>query len=557
MVKENESHTVFDTAIYMIALIFAAVSIPLSRFTMSLSQFFLLLVWLCNGLPYSKISEIYRNRGLLQSIGAVFQFFSENFIRKMKVFFHNPIAILLVSFYLLHVIGLIYTSDFDYALKDLRVKLPLLVFPLVFCSMNRLTEKQIHTVLLFYVLAVFVGTLFSFSQFVEQDFNDIRNISRFIHSIRFSLSIVFSFFILGYFLFRKNISLLCRIGIFLGMVWFFTQLIILESLIGFFIIVVVVMVLIVYYLFTIKKNIYYRVTLSILLILVPVLVAFYFVNTIKEMTTVEKVDFSTLDTKTKLGNPYTHDTLRYKIEEGKYIGLYISRKELAQAWNQRSSFDFYGLDQKNQKIEATIIRYLNSKGLRKDAEGVAALNSQDIENIEDGFANYRYVTNPGLRVRISKVLMGYQEYVRANNPNGSSVIQRIEYIKASIYLIKQHPVLGVGTGDIPNAFVAAYEEMNSKLKECYRLRSHNQYLSVTIVFGFVGLIWFLLMLLYPYFSSKKYRTYFYSVFMLIILISMLTEDTIESQDGVTLFAYFNSLFLFAAPHFLQKNRKDE
>jgi hypothetical protein len=44
---------------------------------------------------------------------------------------------------------------------------------------------------------------------------------------------------------------------------------------------------------------------------------------------------------------------------------------------------------------------------------------------------------------------------------------------------------------------------------------------------------------------KRYHHYFYSIFLALMLLSMLTEDTIESQDGVTLFAFFNALLLFA------------
>jgi hypothetical protein len=37
--------------------------------------------------------------------------------------------------------------------------------------------------------------------------------------------------------------------------------------------------------------------------------------------------------------------------------------------------------------------------------------------------------------------------------------------------------------------------------------------------------------------------YFYYVFLIIALSSMLTEDTLETQAGVTYFALFNSLLL--------------
>ena len=74
----------------------------------------------------------------------------------------------------------------------------------------------------------------------------------------------------------------------------------------------------------------------------------------------------------------------------------------------------------------------------------------------------------------------------------------------------------------------------------------HQYLSITVGFGIIGLVWFLVSLLYPYLSSKRNRTYLYTVFMVILLLSMLPEDTIETQAGVTWFAFFNSLLIFAS-----------
>ena len=250
-----------------------------------------------------------------------------------------------------------------------------------------------------------------------------------------------------------------------------------------------------------------------------------------------------MDKETKLGNQYVHDTLSFGIEEGKYVGLYYCKKELIDEWKNRSGKDV----SQDKKMLYTLMRYLTSKDLRKDAEGIAQLNEEDIENIENGVANYNYISRPGIKTRISKILTAYQVYDLIKNCNGSSELQRIEYIKASWYLIKQHPIIGIGTGDIPNAFKNYYEETNSSLYEKYRLRSHNQYLSISVGFGVIGLVWFLFVMLYPYCSNKKYRYFLYTIFLGIILISMLTEDTIESQAGVTLYAYFNALLLFTSP----------
>jgi hypothetical protein len=43
---------------------------------------------------------------------------------------------------------------------------------------------------------------------------------------------------------------------------------------------------------------------------------------------------------------------------------------------------------------------------------------------------------------------------------------------------------------------------------------------------------------------RKKLSPLYFAFLFIAVISFLTEDTLESQSGVTFFAYFNSLFLW-------------
>jgi O-antigen ligase len=194
-------------------------------------------------------------------------------------------------------------------------------------------------------------------------------------------------------------------------------------------------------------------------------------------------------------------------------------------------------------VEATLARYLTSKDLRKDAQGVMALTDDDIHNIEQGVANYNNWKHPGFRARLSSTLFEYNLYRRYNNPNGGSLSQRIEYTRASFHLIGQHPWFGVGTGDVPQAFNQAYDELHSPLKEEFRFRAHNQYLAITVAFGLVGLAFFLLVLLYPWCVSRRNHTCLYMVFLTIMLLSMFPEDTLETQAGATLFAFFMALLL--------------
>ncbi len=175
------------------------------------------------------------------------------------------------------------------------------------------------------------------------------------------------------------------------------------------------------------------------------------------------------------------------------------------------------------------------------------LTDEDIRNVEQGVANYNNWRHPGLRARLSATLFEYNLYHRYNNPNGGSLAQRIEYTRASFHIIGQHPWLGVGTGDVPQAFAQAYDETHSPLKEEFRFRAHNQYLAIAVAFGLVGLAFFLFVLLYPWCASRKNHTYLYMAFLTIMLLSMFPEDTLETQAGATLFAFFTSLLLFARP----------
>src|ERR1035437_4826952 len=92
--------------LYFFGLLLMAVGLPLSPVLMSLSQFFIAGAWLLEG----------------------------NYKEKFKRLFQNDIALMCISVYLLHVIGLFYSQNTDYALKDLRIKFPLFVFPFVLGS---------------------------------------------------------------------------------------------------------------------------------------------------------------------------------------------------------------------------------------------------------------------------------------------------------------------------------------------------------------------------------------------------------------------------------------
>ena len=520
---------------YLLGLLMVAVGLTLSPFLMGMSQFWLVLVWLVDGIV------------------------ARDFKQKLSRFWHNKAAVLLVAFYLMHVVGLLWTSDFEYAMKDLRVKLPILVMPFVLSSLEPLDRKRFDLVMLVYVLSVFIATQFSFFRYVRHDYEDVREISRFISHIRFCLNIVFSMAVIGYYLYKRRISkgksmpsfgikvVIDQFLMWLLLFWFAYVIFIFESLSGYVILAAVVLATLLFAFLRWKKGRGWRVALGVsaLMVIAAIVVAVWVV--VKPMVEVKPVDLSTLEKTTAQGNPYWHDTIHNPVEDGKYVGLYYNRNELREAWSQRSELPFDGATADGENLEATLARYLTSKDLRKDAEGVMALTDEDVKNIEQGVANYNNWKHPGFRARLSSTLFEYNLYRRYNNPNGGSLSQRIEYTRASFHIIGRHPWFGVGTGDVPQTFAQTYDEIHSPLKEEFRFRAHNQYLAIAVAFGLVGLAFFLFVLLYPWFSSKRNHTYLYMVFLCVMLLSMFPEDTLETQAGATLLAFFIALLLFAKP----------
>ncbi len=504
--------------IYFFALCLMIVALPLSKFLMSISQFVLVGNWLWEG----------------------------HFKEKIHKFFHNKAALVLCSFFILHVIGLIYTNDFSYAFKDLRTKLPLLLLPLILCTTECLNKKRFKQLMLLFVAAVIGGTFVSTYIFIKNQFIDIRDISVFISHIRFSLLICIAIFTLLYFILNESNTSKNKIFFLLALCWLvFFLFFILASVTGIIILIVTAICLIIYFILKRQVKISIKLTLLSVSLLISVAIFIFVNNVIKENIKVNPVDFSNLEKNTPYGNLYYNDTTNYSFENGNYVWIYVSEKELREAWNKRSNIDFDGKDKKNQKLKYTLIRFLASKAERKDADGISKLTDKEISSVEKGIPNVNLQNEFSIKTRIYEIIWDYNNYKNNGNPSKHSVAQRLEFWKASTGIINENFWFGVGTGDMNIAFEEQYAKMNSCLEKKYQFRSHNQYLSIFVGFGLIGFVWFIFFLIYPPVVTKRMFDYFYFVFFIIAILSMLTEDTIESQAGVTFFAFFNSLFLFA------------
>lgn len=524
---------------FFIALTLMAMSLPLSLFMMSVMQFILLGLWAYEG--YSD-SSVHKTNTLSQRLIKCLHFPLYNIKTKIGRLRSNKVALIIFSLYLIPLLGLSFTSNYNLAIDELRTYLPILVLTLVIASSKPLSKTQFNSLLIFYIAAVIIGTFFGLYTFIRQDFSDIRELSIFIHPVRFSLSICFSIFLMIYFIFKNEFeNIYINILFSISIIWLIYFLILMESGMGLTTLFIISMGLLLYTFVRIKSIHSYLYLIPILLF--PLLSFLYISNVINNFYDTPTIDLERLESKSPLGNIYTYDS-SYGVEDGKIIGLYICESELKSAWKQRSNLAFEGLDMNRQELKRTLIRFLTSLDLRKDAAGIAQLTDEHILAIEKGIANIHYLKNPGIKTRIHKFLIGYKNYKVNGNPNGNSLIQRFEYWKASIQIIKKHFWTGVGTGDIRSEFDKYYDASNSKLEVKNRGISHNQYFNIMVSFGVFGLAWFLFVILYPLHIKSLRKDYYYIIFISIILLSMLSVDTIKNQAGISLFVFFNALFLF-------------
>ncbi len=242
------------------------------------------------------------------------------------------------------------------------------------------------------------------------------------------------------------------------------------------------------------------------------------------------------------GNKYTHHEDNAQRENGHLVFYFIVEEEVSETWNERSDLDFSGSDKSGNKIKYTVYRYLSSKGLKKDREGIEKLSERQIKAIEHGVPNHLYLDWPNFFIRTHQTLWELQEYYRTGNPRGGSMAQRIETWKATIEAIKERPLLGWGTGGHLEAIHFGLGQMDSLYKDFDLRHSHNQFLHLLVTFGPLGFIAFFGLLFVFLKTSGAIRHQPYQVLLAMTIVFMFGHAPLESQMPLNLFLFFSLYF---------------
>ena len=490
-------------------------SIPVSKFTTSVSLFLMALAWLLQWNWKEKKQQLLSNK---------------------KLFLIVTLA------YYTFVFGLFYSSDIAYALKDLKIKIPLFALPVLFVTGVQLNKKQVLISLSLMTASAVTASIIGFINYklkigTPEEITNLRELSPFISHIRLTLILCFGvgLSVWGFTQLKSNVKYL----LILPVLWIVYFIVLIGNLTGVVIFPLVLILFVVFHVYQYSKKL--AIT-GILLGALCIVFSVFQVFKIYQLVFNIKPIIEQLE-ETKRGNEYTHDSSRLDTENGTLTWSFVCEKELEEAWDLRSETK-YQSKLNGFPFRDVIIRYLTSKGVHKDYEGVKSLSEKDIEAIEKGIANVYYVEHNKLLSRLHTTFWELKNLENNGYVNGSSITMRFEYWKTGWQIFRNVPLLGVGTGDIQEEYQKTYKLNNSTLDLKYQRRSHNQYLSILVSLGIVGLILFLISILYPLVKYNGELKFLYLVSVVVFLTSMLWEDTIESQAGATSFALLISLFIF-------------
>lgn len=509
---------VVHSYIYLVLLALMVVAIPTSNFLMSMAQVLLMANWIAQGQWHNKLAKARR----------------------------QPLLWAFVALFLVHVVWCLVSSNRDYAIDDLRKKLPLLVVPLVVLTSDGLSRKQMNA-----LLAVYCGTMLFVSAYslvnhlLHPDI-DYRSLFPYISHIRLALNACMVIFVLLYFIdgIRSNTALSPNkrkiyIVILTALIgWLISYLLLIQSYTG-FIALSVALPVVLFLQIKRRGRSRYRVVFFGGLMVVAIAVASVAGYYVHSYYSLKPLSTQPLSQHTANGNAYTHHQDGF-VEYGNYVNNYICFGELADQWSKLSNKPLGYITPNGYAIEPTLIRYLNSKGYTKDSVGISHLSPGDIAAIERGSATvYEAGSNVALQM-IYRLLFEYENYRVYRSVKDFSMLQRFELWHNTCQIIKRHPLLGVGTGDVADEIHNNLVKNASELKDS-NMRTHNQYLTLLLTFGIVGTAIIIALFAYAIRKEKLFGSLLFVAYFCIFMVSFISEDTLETAAGCLFCTFFFAL----------------
>lgn len=508
---------------FLFGLAFLVSCLPLSKYLLSVSQFFLIANWLIEG----------------------------DFKKKYGKLIQKPALLLFASLLLVYTFSLLYSQNFEAGLVKVKNVLPVLVLAIIIGTSEPLSKVHTKWLLTLFSVAVSVASLYCITRYLNEAGryeDNFRKISVFMNHVVFSMMINMAIAVFLYFTFynRYQVPRIWRLAYFLAATGLTAFLFFLSSVTG----MVTFMFMILVFTLNItrvKASVPVRNVIFILLTLVFIVPFIWLFHTYQNNFNAEPPDPDELEMVTPGGHPYTHDLSTGIQDNGHFSDIYICEPELQRQWNRISNIPYDQPDRRGQAIDGTVKRYLTSLGLRKDSVGLSKLSATDIQNIEKGLANFRFQSKPGIKQRIYETLWEIQVFLKSGYVQRHSMGQRFAFYKTAVAAIKNHFLFGVGIGDMQDTMLKEARKTRLYVDPRWEGQPHNQFLSFLLAFGIIGSIWIFYSWIHATLLSGASKNLLFNMFSLIMLVIMLVGDPIHSYFSVMFFAFFGSLF-FAETH---------
>lgn len=109
-------------------------------------------------------------------------------------------------------------------------------------------------------------------------------------------------------------------------------------------------------------------------------------------------------------------------------------------------------------------------------------------------------------------------------------------------LIKKSPLIGHGSGSEVALLKQQYFEKKYYNSYINDLNIHNQFLSMLIKFGIIGLILLMTVLFVGFKKAWHNKDLFFAAFLIIVSVVFFSENVLDGNKGIFFFAFFYSLF---------------
>tara|TARA_B110000046_G_scaffold52102_1_gene58136 strand:+ start:10042 stop:11301 length:1260 start_codon:yes stop_codon:yes gene_type:complete len=165
-----------------------------------------------------------------------------------------------------------------------------------------------------------------------------------------------------------------------------------------------------------------------------------------------------------------------------------------------------------------------------------------------------FVTVPKLGNRFTEAINSELLTKKETDFNSSNIRRTIHYCSVSI--MKENWIIGVGMNHYEQSYLDCYGNFTNEDLLKFSFNSHNQYFDAIINHGIIGLLAFLILVLFPMHQKFFYQNHKYLFFKLFFIICFVTENILSRQYGVLLFAFFNTYFLHNYYFDLRESRKN-